>query len=239
MGSLKGPEDLPILNLRFKDDGAHGTRGGRLIFPHAHTIVSTASRKNELRQQLRDRRLALDEETQAIAAAQLAERVVRQPAFRRAHRMAAYFAHDGEIDPFPILERAWALGKHCYLPVLSRVRSDRLWFAPWTPASRFRLNRFGIPEPMVTARQLVRAQELDLLLLPLVAFDHEGRRLGMGGGFYDRSLAFLRQRRHWHKPAVLGLAHDFQRCERLPADDWDIPLAGIVTDRDWYAAGPV
>ena len=60
----------------------------------------------------------------------------------------------------------------------------------------------------------------------------------MGGGFYDRSLAFLRQRRHWHKPAVLGLAHDFQRCERLPADDWDIPLAGIVTDRDWYAAGP-
>jgi 5-formyltetrahydrofolate cyclo-ligase len=118
------------------------------------------------------------------------------------------------------------------------VRSDRLWFAPWTPESRFRLNRFGIPEPMVSARQLVRAQDLDLLLLPLVGFDARGHRLGMGGGFYDRSLAFLRHRRQWHKPVVVGLAHDFQCCPSLPADAWDIPMSGIVTDRQWYSVPP-
>lgn len=204
--------------------------------PASH--VSTSARKDELRSTLRKQRLSLDAGAQAHAAAQLAAHVAALMTFRRARRLAAYFAHDGEIDPFPILERAWSRGKQCYLPVLSRVRSDRLWFAPWAPDSRFRLNRFGIPEPMVSPRQLVRAQELDLLLLPLVAFDERGHRLGMGGGFYDKSLAFLRHRRQWHKPAVLGLAHDFQRCAALPADAWDIPMSGIVTDRHWYSVSP-
>lgn len=201
-------------------------------------IVSTTARKNELRQTLREQRLRLDDDAQAQAAAQLVAHVAALMVFRRAQRLAVYFAHDGEIDPFPILERAWSRGKHCYLPVLSRVRSDRLWFAPWAPDSRFRLNRFGIPEPMVAPHQLIRAQQLDLLLLPLVGFDEQGHRLGMGGGFYDRSLEFLRHRRQWHKPAVLGLAHDFQRCPKLPADAWDIPMSGIVTDRRWYPVPP-
>jgi len=197
--------------------------------------VTTPLRKNDLRRQLREQRLALDDQTQAMAAAMLAERLNQLALFRHAKTIAAYIANDGEIDPFPILDRAWSQGKHCYLPVLSRVRSDRLWFAPWTPASRFRPNRFGIPEPMVRARELVRAQDLDLLLLPLVGFDEVGHRLGMGGGFYDKSLAFLRHRRFWHKPAVLGLAHDFQRCPTLPADHWDVPMTGIVTDQRWYS----
>ncbi len=208
------------------------------LSPAPTFIVSTAARKNELRRTLREQRLLLDEDAQAQAAAQLAAHLTALMTFRRARHLAAYFAHDGEIDPFPILERAWSQGKHCYLPVLSRVRSDRLWFAPWAPDSRFRLNRFGIPEPMVAPRQLIRAQQLDLLLLPLVGFDEQGHRLGMGGGFYDKSLAFLRHRRQWHKPAVLGLAHDFQRCRQLPADAWDIPMTGIVTDQRCYPAPP-
>ncbi len=208
------------------------------LSPAPTSIVSTTARKNELRRTLREQRLLLDDDAQAQAAAHLAAQVGALMVFRRARHLAVYFAHDGEIDPFPILERAWSQGKHCYLPVLSRVRSDRLWFAPWTPDSRFRLNRFGIPEPMVAPRQLIRAQQLDLLLLPLVGFDEQGHRLGMGGGFYDRSLEFLRHRQQWHKPAVLGLAHEFQRCPTLPADAWDIPMTGIVTDQRCYSAPP-
>jgi 5-formyltetrahydrofolate cyclo-ligase len=99
---------------------------------------------------------------------------------------------------------------------------------------RLQENRFGIPEPCVPARALVRAQLLDLILVPLVAFDASGNRLGMGGGYYDRSLAFVAQRQHWRKPHVVGLAYEFQRVARMPANAWDVPLAAVVTNRSWY-----
>lgn len=124
--------------------------------------------------------------------------------------------------------------KQAFLPVLSRLSHDRLWFAPAEPGMELRPNRFGIPEPQVSRRDLVRAEDLDLILLPLVAFDARGNRLGRGAGFYDRSLAFLRFRRYLRKPHLLGLGHDFQRVPRLRADSWDVPLEGVVTDRAVY-----
>jgi 5-formyltetrahydrofolate cyclo-ligase len=154
--------------------------------------------------------------------------------FRVSRRIALYLPNDGEIDPQPIMERIWTAKKLCYLPILSRLRHDRLWFAPYLPDTPLTLNRFGIPEPRVPARQWVRAQELDLILMPLVAFDTRGNRLGMGGGFYDKSLAFLRTRQHWHKPHLIGLAHDFQRVEVLDPFAWDVPLQAVVTDQALY-----
>lgn len=77
---------------------------------------------------------------------------------------------------------------------------------------------------------------LDLVLLPLVGFDDAGGRLGMGGGFYDRSLAYLARRQNWRKPTLLGLAHECQKVDRLAQASWDVPLAGTVTDKQWYVA---
>ena len=96
-------------------------------------------------------------------------------------------------------------------------------------------DRFGIPEPVVGVKELVRARRLDLVLLPLVGFDHKGNRLGMGAGFYDRTLAFLRDRVHWKKPHAVGLAYDFQRVDGFDVDPWDIPLTAVVTDKDIYS----
>ncbi len=132
------------------------------------------------------------------------------------------------------MQRMWRMRKRCYLPVLSRLSRDRLWFAPVTSRTRFMSNRFGIPEPVTPARMWLRAQELDLILMPLVGFDLHGNRLGMGGGFYDRSLAFLRSRRCWIRPKLLGLAHDFQRLGSIAPSPWDVPVQGIVTDRAVY-----
>ncbi len=81
------------------------------------------------------------------------------------------------------------------------------------------------------------AGALDLVLLPLVGFDEQGGRLGMGGGFYDRSLAYLARRKNGHKPTLIGLAHECQKVDRLALASWDIPLAGTVTDAGWYVAG--
>jgi 5-formyltetrahydrofolate cyclo-ligase len=193
--------------------------------------------KPELRQAMRAKRRALSAAEQALAAQRLAARVTATRWFRVSRRIACYMPTDGEIDPGDVLEAIWSMRKQAFLPVLSRLTRDRLWFGAMRPGTALEPNRYRIPEPQVPARQLVRAQALDLILLPLVAFDTEGNRLGMGGGFYDNSLAFLRHRRHLRKPYLLGLAHDFQRVSGLPADAWDIPLDGIATDDALYRVG--
>lgn len=187
-----------------------------------------------LRRAMRERRRGLSVDEQRAATRALVARVQRLPAFRLARRIACYFANDGEIDPAPLMSALWAQGKYCYVPVLSRLTHESLWFAPIEPDTPLAPNRFGIPEPALHPRMFVRARELDLILVPLVAFDAEGNRIGMGGGFYDRSLAFLVDRQSWRKPRVLGVAHDFQRVEGLSPRPWDVPLHGVATDRAYY-----
>jgi 5-formyltetrahydrofolate cyclo-ligase len=193
-----------------------------------------STEKTDLRRSLRIRRNTLSAEERRLAARQLALNVAGTRLFLTSRRIACYLPNDGEIDTGGIIEHVGRLRKTCYLPVLSRLLHDRLWFARIGAETEFTPNRFGIPEPVVGARELVRAQELDLILMPLVGFDDDGNRLGMGGGFYDRSLEFLRHRHHWRKPHVLGLAYDFQRVNGLVPDPWDIPLQGVATDRAVY-----
>ncbi len=192
--------------------------------------------KTHLRRELRRRRAQLPVEESRRAAWGLAARLAATHWFRSARHIACYLANDGEIDTTAVIARILRAGKYCYLPVLAPRDHDRLWFAPYEDGMPLRPNRFGIPEPVVPARSLRRAQALDLVLLPCVAFDAGGRRLGMGGGFYDRSLAFLGQRGHWRRPRAVGLAYEFQRVDRLPAEPWDVPLDGIVTEERVYFA---
>ena len=95
-------------------------------------------------------------------------------------------------------------------------------------------NRFGIPEPRRNGKRQRKIWTLDLILLPLVGFDQHGGRLGMGGGFYDRSLAYRTLRKNWHKPTLLGLAHSCQQVDRLAMASWDVALDATVTDGGWY-----
>ncbi len=155
---------------------------------------------------------------------------ISSPAFRNSGRIGVYLPNDGEMDPRPLLRRAWSMGKRCYLPVLDPLGSNRLWFVPYRAGDALRINRYGIPEPTHPARARVRAGALDLILAPLVAFDRHGHRLGMGGGYYDRSLAFLRHRRHWRRPRLYGLAFEFQRVKRLRAAAWDVALDGCFSE---------
>jgi len=190
--------------------------------------------KAELRQRLREERRALPLEARRLAGKRLAKHLFATRAFRASQRIACYLPHDGEIDTATVIDTLWRLRKRCYLPVLARLRHDRLWFAPAHAGADFIANRYGIDEPRLPPHLLVRAQDLDLVLVPLVGFDASGQRLGMGGGFYDRSLAFLDHRRHWRKPHVIGLAYDFQKLPALPHDAWDVPLDAIVTDLAVY-----
>ena len=167
--------------------------------------------KAAMRRELRTKRRALSPEEQGLAAARLVHNLSQTRWFRVSKHIACYIANDGEINVNPVIALSWEMRKTAYLPVLSRIWHDRLWFAPVDPDIDMRPNRFGIPEPMVSPRELVRAQTLDLVLVPLVGFDLRGNRVGMGGGFYDRSLEFLRQRRRWRSRAFE--AH-LARCDR-------------------------
>lgn len=188
----------------------------------------------ELRRGIRAARRRLAPGERATAAEELANRFAHDPWFRNARRIAAYFANDGELDPLPLMERAWKAGKQVCVPILSPVTGNRLWFSPYRPGEVLAANRFGIPEPIYTDTRLLPPWTLDLVLTPLVAFDPQGNRLGMGGGYYDRTFAYLRCRNHWRKPRLVGLAYEMQKVERLPCEPWDIPLAGVATEHSIY-----
>jgi len=198
-------------------------------------VSITSPERAQLRATLRARRRALAAPEQERAARALAARLKSARLFRVSARIAFYLPNDGEIDPGPLVECARDMNKTCFLPILSRLRHDRLWFAPYEPGTLLARNRFGIPEPVVPARHWVRAQELDLILLPLVAFDTRGNRLGMGGGFYDKSLAFLGTRERWRKPHLIGLAHEFQLVAKLEPFPWDVPLQAVVTNQSIHS----
>lgn len=185
-----------------------------------------------LRQTLRQQRKSLTRAEAEKCAEQLAQRTARHALVLKSQRIAAYLASDGEIDPYPLMQSLWAMGKTLYLPVLVPFSNKQLWFAKFNPADRLVFNRFGIPEP--ERRHLIKPGALDLVLAPLVAFDSNGHRIGMGGGYYDRSFAFLRRRRHWHKPRLLGLAYELQKQVSIKPNDWDIPLDAVATEARFY-----
>ena len=124
--------------------------------------------------------------------------------------------------------------KQVYLPVLLPFHHNRLWFARFEPDTWLVVNRYGIAEPERIHRRRIVPQALDIVLAPLVGFDHKGNRLGMGGGFYDRSFAYLLKRKYWRTPRLIGLAYDFQQLPSLPDRPWDVPLTAVATDSDWY-----
>jgi 5-formyltetrahydrofolate cyclo-ligase len=191
----------------------------------------------QLRRLLRHNRCALSPAEQRQAAKGLYRQLAQIPLFRRARHVSLYLPMDGEIDPRLLLRAAQKRGKTTYLPVLSAWPRTKMVFQRVRPGEKFKPNRFRIPEPRINARRQRKIWTLDLVLMPLVGFDPEGGRLGMGGGFYDRSLAYLARRKTWRKPILLGLAHECQKVAKLAVASWDVPLAGTVTDKRWYMAG--
>ncbi|MEW8026484.1 MAG: 5-formyltetrahydrofolate cyclo-ligase [Candidatus Thiodiazotropha sp.] len=154
--------------------------------------------------------------------------------FRHSRRIAFYIAVRGEMDPAPLLQLALRTGKSVFLPVLRERPSHGLWFAPFTSQSSFGTNRFGIPEPNYSHSKLVMPWTLDLVFVPLIAFDSAGNRLGMGGGYYDRTFTFKRKRNHLKGPTLVGLAHEFQQQSQLTVMPWDIPLDAVITEAAIY-----
>lgn len=201
--------------------------------PIGESNVGGSLDRRELRRQLRRRRRALTPHQRRLASRELCRRLRGLPELQRARRVALYLPNDGEIDPRPLIDWLVARRAQVYLPVLRPLSDNRLWFVRYHAGTRMTRNRFGIAEPDTRfgAQRANRlpAWALDTVLLPLVGFDDDGQRIGMGGGFYDRTFAFVRHRRP--SPRLIGIAHDCQRVDSLPVASWDVPLDAIVSDQ--------
>ena len=185
----------------------------------------------QLRQSIRQKRRAVTAEEAASCAEHLARNICSHRLVTNSRHIATYLAADGEIDPWPLTHKLWSSGKTLYLPVLAPFSRQRLWFARYTPGDALAANRYGIPEPVV--RELIKPWALDLILTPLVAFDTTGHRIGMGGGYYDRSFAFRKDPAR-RTPVLIGVAHELQKVDHIEPESWDVRLDRIVTDRDVY-----
>lgn len=195
------------------------------------------SQQHTLRQELRRKREELSPETRLAAAGAVLSRVQRLPDFQRAHHIAGYFGNKGELDPMPLLAHAVRMRKRCYLPVLDPRHRGRLRFGRWQLGDSLETNRFGIPEPLDHDGSHITPGRLDLVLVPLVGFDRQCHRLGMGGGFYDRTFAFARHRSQTDRPYLLGIAFEVQRVDRLMTNSWDVGLDAVVTEDALYRPG--
>ncbi len=196
--------------------------------------ISAENHSNtKIRQLKRSQRRSLSSATQLQHNQALRKNIIKEKTYRNGQHIALYLANDGEIDPSSLIEHSHFQGKIVYLPILAPLK-DSLYFAPYGAGDRLQLNRFDIPEPICHPSEWKTASQLDLLFLPLVAFDAQGNRIGMGGGFYDRTLAYLQHRRIWKKPTLIGLAHEIQKVEQLNSQSWDIPLDYIITEKQTY-----
>ena len=181
--------------------------------------------RQQIRQQIRLRRRALTPEQQTQFALLAADRMMAYPPVLLAHTVAVFLSFDGELDTRPLIDQLWRAGKRVYLPVLHPFSPGNLLFLHYHPSSDLVVNRLNIREPKLDVRDVLPLSQLDVLVTPLVAFDAAGQRLGMGGGFYDRTLQNWRQ----HRLQPVGYAHDCQQVDALPTEQWDIPLPAVIT----------
>ncbi|WP_028117760.1 5-formyltetrahydrofolate cyclo-ligase [Ferrimonas senticii] len=185
--------------------------------------------RQQLRQQLRRARQQLSQQQQRQAAINLASHLPEHSLLQHASQIGVYLANDGELDPHLLAEILHARGKQLALPLLHPFARQQLLFQRYQPGMKLLPNRFGILEPKLDKSQVVPLYQLDLILLPLVGFDGDGNRLGMGGGFYDRTIGALPVSQ---RPTLIGLAHRQQQVTSLENQWWDVPLDAIATEQE-------
>lgn len=189
-----------------------------------------------LRQKIRKRRQNLSKIEQEIAAEQLKVNFIqhlKRYNTTKSSQVALYLSNESELDTSLLIKELWTKNHLVYLPVIHPFNGTTLYFQRYEENSPMRANRYAILEPKLNCSQICPLQDLDYLLMPLVAFDSHGNRLGMGGGFYDKTLARYHNE-NWQKPQLIGLAHQCQHVESLPVEPWDVPLNFIITPHKIY-----
>ncbi len=182
--------------------------------------------KNQLREILKTKRQALSDQDLKNSAQAIMKILLESDYWQKKQNqiqtIAVYQAIQGELSLEPLIKKFWEFNKKIYLPVIS-PNSKILKFARYLPNTAFQKNSFGIPEPL--SQEFLAPENLNLVLTPLLAFDTQGHRLGMGGGYYDATFA-----QKSSQTDLIGCAYEFQKINQLPSEPWDILLQAIITE---------
>ena len=204
------------------------------------TTLKTSSTRAQIRVDIRALRQQLTKSDQQHASSAISEKLAKHSHIIKANSIAVYLANDGELDLVDFIDWCWQQNKQVYLPVIHPFCKGHLLFLHYQPTTKLVSNKYGIFEPKLNVANVLPVNQLDVLITPLVAFDSQGDRIGMGGGFYDRTLA------NWHqqtklqtrlqqleakqiKPFPIGVAHHCQKIAKVPVEHWDIRLPEILT----------
>ncbi len=180
--------------------------------------------RQKIRNDIRKRRQKLTALEQQQAEQSITQQALQLIAQKKANTVALYLSFDGEVSTQQLITCLWQQGIQVAVPVLHPFCPGHLLFLRYHPESVMYKNSFGILEPQLNVQDVVPISSLEIIFTPLVAFDKQGNRLGMGGGFYDRTL------QGWQEKSFIpvGLAHACQFVDHLPSQAWDMPLAQIL-----------
>ncbi|MGI9233655.1 MAG: 5-formyltetrahydrofolate cyclo-ligase [Woeseiaceae bacterium] len=181
---------------------------------------------NTLRDKALRARREMTAEARATSSEKICRRVLQSREFRAARTLSCYLPMADEVNPLEIIERGWRANKRIFVPVL--FGDGKMSFRELRHETTLRRNSYGIWEP--ESGDYISPRNLNLVLTPTVAYDENNHRIGMGGGYYDRCFSFLRLRKHWLQPKLIGLAFACQKVEKITPNVWDIRLYGLISD---------
>jgi len=182
--------------------------------------------QNDVRTFGRTARCKMSRAERDIASEKIAEKVIRAPWFQRAAYIACYLPTPDEVNTWTIIARAWHMKKRIFVPVIEK--KNQMHFREIVSETELQTNQFGILEPI--QGDFVTARTLDVVLTPVVAFDESNHRVGMGGGYFDRTFSFLKDRKFLFHPRLIGLAFACQKVDEISPNPWDIRLFSTITE---------
>jgi len=196
-----------------------------VIVGYLHPIM------NKLRAKIKEKRDQLPSENVDQLGEAIFRNILASNILKDKKRIAIYYSVNNEVTTVQIIKHLWTKNKDLFLPI---IKSNQLMFGPYKSGDHLNNNKFGIPEPVTRTEDLITADILDLVIVPLVAFDSNCNRLGMGGGYYDRALAFKQTSSETGFPLLIGLAYELQKVNALEINSWDIPMDGIISETKTY-----
>ena len=196
-----------------------------VIVGYLHPIM------NNLRTRIKEKRGQLSSDNVGRLGEAIFRNILDSNILNDKKRIAIYYSVNNEVTTEQIIKHLWAENKELFLPI---IKYNQLMFGSYKSGDNLNNNKFGIPEPVTRTEDLIAADILDLVIVPLVAFDSNCNRLGMGGGYYDRALAFKQTSPETHSPLLIGLAYELQKVNALEINSWDIPMDRIISETKTY-----
>ena len=184
-----------------------------------------------LREHLKLKRKNLSNKESHGMSHAISHKIIRSKWIRQHKNVGIYHPVNGEANTLQLIEFMWSINQQVFLPIINK---KSLKFGKLNPDSKLTKNHFGIPEPSITKKNQISANHLDMVFVPLVAFDLNGFRIGMGSGYYDRTFEKRLAIKDTKSPVLIGLAYEFQKQECLNHQPWDVPLDMVVTELNTY-----